>query len=67
MNSSEFNLNSYFHKLDALDPIKTIGTVKRAVGLVVESLGPPVSIGELCEITGRDHPEGVHPGRSRRV
>jgi flagellum-specific ATP synthase len=61
MNGSEFNLNSYFHKLDALDPIKTIGTVKRAVGLVVESLGPPVSIGELCEITGRDRPEGSIP------
>lgn len=61
MNSTEFNLNSYFHKLDALDPIKTIGTVKRAVGLVVESLGPPVSIGELCEITGRDRPEGSIP------
>jgi flagellum-specific ATP synthase len=61
MNSSEFNLNSYFHKLDALDPMKTIGTVKRAVGLVVESLGPPVSIGELCEITGRDRPEGSIP------
>ena len=52
MGSPEFNLNSYFHKLKALDPIKTIGSVKRAVGLVVESLGPPVSIGELCEISG---------------
>ena len=61
MSSSEFNLNSYFHKLDALDPIKTIGSVKRAVGLVVESQGPPVSIGELCEITGRDRPEGSIP------
>jgi flagellum-specific ATP synthase len=61
MNNSEFNLNSYFHKLDAMDPIKTIGTVKRAVGLVVESLGPPVSIGELCEITGRDRPLGSIP------
>jgi flagellum-specific ATP synthase len=48
------NLESYFHKISELDPIKTIGTVKRAVGMVVESLGPPVSIGELCEITGKD-------------
>ncbi len=47
------NLDNYFHKLKELDPIKTIGTVKRAVGLTVESLGPPVSIGELCEIVGK--------------
>ena len=44
-----------------LDPIKTIGSVKRAVGLVVESLGPPVSVGELCEIIGKDRPEGSIP------
>lgn len=57
MASPELNLASYFHKISELDPVKTIGTVKRAVGLVVESLGPPVSIGELCEIAGRDRNE----------
>jgi len=46
------NLDKYFRKLEKCDPIKTIGTVKRAVGLVVESEGPPVSVGELCEISG---------------
>ncbi|HTY60999.1 MAG TPA: FliI/YscN family ATPase [Acidobacteriota bacterium] len=61
MSSSEFNLNRYFHKLDEMDPIKTIGAVKRAVGLVVESLGPPVSVGELCEIAGKDRPKGGIP------
>ena len=53
MGGPEPNLEGYFHKIHELDPIKTIGTVKRAVGLVVESLGPPVSIGELCEIVGK--------------
>jgi flagellum-specific ATP synthase len=52
MGNPELNLQSYFQKLRDLDPIKTVGAVKRAVGLVVESLGPPVSIGELCEIVG---------------
>jgi flagellum-specific ATP synthase len=61
MGGSEFNLNSYFHKLDAMDPIKTIGSVKRAVGLVVESLGPPVSVGELCEIAGNGRSDGGIP------
>jgi flagellum-specific ATP synthase len=61
MGSDDINLKSYFHKLEELDPIKTIGAVKRAVGLVVESLGPPVSIGELCEIVGRDRKSGSIP------
>jgi flagellum-specific ATP synthase len=50
-----FNLDNYFNKLNDLDPIKTVGSVKRAVGMVVESLGPPVSVGELCEIVGNHH------------
>jgi flagellum-specific ATP synthase len=54
MGTPELNLDSYYHRIKELDPVKTIGTVKRAVGLVVESLGPPVSIGELCEIVGKD-------------
>ncbi len=52
MNGPGIGLGNYFHKLRELDPIKTIGTVKRAVGMVVESLGPPVSVGEVCEIVG---------------
>jgi flagellum-specific ATP synthase len=52
MEEPGIGLQSYFHKLRELDPVKTIGTVKRAVGLIVESLGPPVSVGELCEIAG---------------
>jgi flagellum-specific ATP synthase len=61
MGGTDFNLNGYFRKLDELNPIKAIGSVKRAVGLVVESLGPPVSVGELCEIVGKDRPEGGIP------
>jgi len=52
MASPDLNLEKYFRKLEKCNPMKTIGTVKRAVGLVVESVGPPVSVGELCEITG---------------
>jgi flagellum-specific ATP synthase len=52
-------LEAYFQKLQQLDPIKTIGSVKRAVGLVVESQGPPVSVGELCEIVGAGRKEKI--------
>jgi flagellum-specific ATP synthase len=61
MGNPEFNLNGYFHKLNEMDPIKAIGSVKRAVGLVVESLGPPVSVGELCEVIGNDRDGGSIP------
>jgi flagellum-specific ATP synthase len=57
MGNPELNLQNYFQKLESLDPIKTVGSVKRAIGLVVESLGPPVSIGELCEIAGDSESE----------
>jgi flagellum-specific ATP synthase len=55
MGAQSLNLRKYFHKLGEIEPVKTIGTVKRAVGLVVESLGPPVSVGELCEINRENH------------
>jgi flagellum-specific ATP synthase len=51
MGSASFNLDRYFRSVEETDTIKTIGTVTRAVGLTIESLGPPVSIGELCEIS----------------
>jgi flagellum-specific ATP synthase len=61
MSDPELNLKNYYQKLNDLDPIKTVGSVKRAVGLVVESLGPPVSIGELCEITSEGQNEACIP------
>jgi len=54
VNRESFSLERYFQVLKSVDPIKTIGSVKRAVGLVVESQGPPVSVGELCEIIGQN-------------
>ncbi len=59
MDSEGINLESYFSRLDQVNLIKTVGSVKRAVGLVVESLGPPVSVGELCEIVGRENRSGI--------
>lgn len=59
MNPETVNLAPYFQKLRNLDPIKTVGSVKRAVGLVVESQGPPASVGELCEIIGEGRAEAI--------
>ncbi len=59
MSGERLILDSYFTKLQHLNPIKTVGSVKRAVGLVVESQGPPVSVGEVCEIIGRDNGRSI--------
>ncbi len=59
MDNDGISLESYFSKLRQSNPIKTVGSVKRAVGLVVESLGPPVSVGELCEIVGNKGEKGI--------
>jgi len=59
VNDETLSIDRYFHKLDHLNPIKTVGSVKRAVGLVVESQGPPVSVGELCEIVGSDRSQSI--------
>ncbi len=59
MSDPGIDLSGYFHKLRHMTLIKTVGSVKRAIGLVVESQGPPVSVGELCEIAGSDGAEPI--------
>ncbi|MCD6473280.1 FliI/YscN family ATPase [Candidatus Aerophobetes bacterium] len=44
------NLSSYLKIIEKTDPIKVEGKVTRTVGSVIESLGPPACIGELCYI-----------------
>ena len=41
-------LAAYAQKLEKIDPLKAIGRVTRSVGLVIESQGPTVSVGDLC-------------------
>lgn len=47
-------LEHHFARLDAIDPIRLVGSVTRAVGLVLESAGPAVSVGDLCYLEGRE-------------
>lgn len=37
--------------LDRTEPIKQIGVVQKVLGLLVESLGPQVKIGEVCQLS----------------
>ncbi|HSR52419.1 MAG TPA: FliI/YscN family ATPase [Acidobacteriota bacterium] len=44
------DLNRYRRKLESIEPLKITGRVRRAGGLVIESDGPPASVGEICEV-----------------
>lgn len=39
-------------RLPEIDTTPVVGHVSRVVGLLVESVGPPASVGEICEIRG---------------
>ncbi len=43
-------LDKYTVLVDRIDPIKQIGRVKRAQGLILESNGPQASVAELCQV-----------------
>lgn len=44
------DLRKYHEKLAMLDPIRNLGVVKKAVGLIIESTGPYASVGTMCEV-----------------
>lgn len=50
---SKLNLDSYFETLRQIDPISKKGKIAQVVGLSIESEGPQVNLGELCEIRTR--------------
>lgn len=40
----------YFERLAQIDTLVSVGTVERAIGMVIESRGPAASVGELCRL-----------------
>ena len=53
------NLNTYQRKIQEIDSVKVSGRVHKASGLVIESDGPPSSIGEICEVYPGGRPEPI--------
>src|SRR5690349_13501003 len=49
---SKIDFSRYYTRLADVEPVKMLGTIDRAVGLVIESQGPPVRVGDLCDIVG---------------
>jgi flagellum-specific ATP synthase len=57
--SSKVNLQPYMAALKDVDSLRLTGRVRRAGGLVIESDGPPVSVGEICEVVSEEYPDLV--------
>jgi FliI/YscN family ATPase len=55
--------DTYIGRLARIDPLPVEGRVVRTVGLLVESLGPPARIGDICELRRR----GAEPPLSLEV
>ena len=47
-------LSAYSKKLEQIETLRSIGRVTRSVGLVIESQGPAVSVGDLCYLQSSD-------------
>ena len=55
----EPNLKRFSQAIEESEPIKMSGKIVQVIGLVIESKGPNVSMGELCYIKSRF--PGVEP------
>lgn len=50
----KLDLSALKRSLDSTDSLKSYGTVKKVIGLVIESNGPQISLGELARIYLKD-------------
>ena len=53
MIKNDIDLQKLKNAINECKPIKLTGKVTQVVGLVIESQGPTVSVGELCYITSK--------------
>ncbi|HOD53682.1 MAG TPA: flagellum-specific ATP synthase FliI, partial [Candidatus Cloacimonadota bacterium] len=51
---NKLNIKKYTDILSKINSIKQNGTVSQIIGLIVESLGPSASIGDICYIHTND-------------
>ena len=51
------HIDKYIDQLDKLDLVKVNGRVSEVIGLVIESVGPTSSLGDVCSIKSRDGEE----------
>ena len=51
---SSFNAEKYLNVIDSVETMKISGKITQIVGLVIESQGPSVNLGDLCYISPRN-------------
>ncbi len=51
------DFSRYHNRLELTEPVKMVGAIQKAVGLVIESKGPPVRVGDLCDVVGDSEAE----------
>ncbi len=56
---SGVQIKKYFHALDNIDLVRSYGEVTKVVGLIIESKGPQVHIGEICKVFTKHEKEYV--------
>ncbi|MDU2066225.1 MAG: flagellar protein export ATPase FliI [Sporomusaceae bacterium] len=49
-----FSAQAYLQKIEQAQTMRLTGKITQIIGLVIESQGPAVNLGELCYITSRD-------------
>lgn len=58
-NSFKLNIDKFIRAVDESPAVRLVGKVTQVIGLVIESQGPTVSVGELCYVSS--HFPGVPP------
>ncbi len=59
MRNLSCNIENLIKEVEAINTIKAFGKVKRVVGLIIESEGPDVHLGEKCLIKARSKEEYI--------
>jgi flagellum-specific ATP synthase len=59
MKSPVFSADPYLEVLHGVDLVKQYGKVRQVIGVVIESLGPHMAVGETCEISYKRTAEPV--------
>ncbi len=57
--SKLIDFTPYSRAIERVNPVCLDGRVARVIGLIIESIGPQASLGELCKIYRRNYPEPV--------
>ena len=53
------DLQPFVQRVENTRPYRWLGSVSKIIGLVMESVGPAASIGEICEVRSPDHKHSV--------